>query len=474
MIAVEILAVAAAQAVGCPANFASYDVAYIGDKQFQIEAEFQNPQTEFGFWYQPTAERPEGQSESIHDLTAQDSQGRDIDIAYVGYGEWKTSQDATRIRYTLLVDHDEIEWPHGADEVGHPFGDGYYFSGTAFFIAPSKNRPPCTVDVQFHGPENWTLTAPWAVEELHGKANSFGDLQDNGFAIGPFEAVTQNVGALSITSVFDPRLAKDVRPFVSNVLDDLLPAYADYFNGKPAADYSTFHFGYSSSDGSAFERSFTLQYEWPLNMTERPMWAHVLGHETMHLWTGVIQRADHEIEWFSEGFTDYLTVKHLYREGYLDDEGLRQQIAGFVSRHQLGKRMSQGVSLRDAGQNKGQNWFLIYGSGALIALILDADLSTAEPGSFDAVMAALYADSAEPYDFDRLMAFFDERSDGRASEIFNAVDGGLRPGGVNALLAPAGIGIAGRMETTYVSFEKNCRKKRGCVPDFLAKPKRRK
>ncbi len=474
MIAVEILAVAAAQTITCPTNFASYDVAYLGDNKFKIEATFENPQTEFGVWHQPTTERPEGQSQSVRGLTAQDSQGRDITIAYAGEGEWKASRNATRISYTLLADHDEIEWPHGADEVGHPFGGGYYFAGTALFIAPSKNRPPCPVDVQFHGPENWTLTAPWATENLHGKAKSFRDLQYNGFAIGPFEAVTQKVGALSITSVFDPRIEKDVRPFVGNVLDDLLPAYGEYFKGKPAADYSTFHFGYSSSDGSAFERSFTLQYEWPLNMTEKPMWAHVLGHETMHLWVGAIQRADHEIEWFSEGFTDYLTVKHLYHQGYLDDEGLRHQLGSFVTRHQLGKRLSQGVSLRDAGLNKGQNWFLIYGSGALIALILDAELSTADPGSFDAIMAELYADSAEPYDFERLMAFFDARSDGRASEVFNAVDGGLRPGKINALLAPAGIGVAGRAEMTYISFEENCRKKRGCAPDFLAKTKHRK
>jgi len=465
----ELLAVAAAQTGGCQTSFASYDVAYLGDRQFRIEAEFETPQTEFGLWHYPTAERPEGQSESIHDLTAQDSQGQDIAIAYVGDGEWKAAQGAARIHYNLLADHDEIEWPYGADEVGHPFGGGFYFAGTAFFVSPWSDAPACPVDVQFHGPKNWALTAPWAGGGLHGKADSIADLQDNGFAIGPFETVTQKVGALSITSVFDPRLAKDVRPFVGNVLDDLLPAYAEYFNGQPAADYSTFHFGYSSSDGSAFARSFTVQYEWPLNMTERPMWAHVLAHETMHLWTGAVKRADHEIEWFLEGFTDYLTVKHLYREGYLDDEGLRHQLAGFVTRHQLGKRMSQGVSLRDAGLNKGQNWFLIYGSGALIALILDAELSTAEPGAFDEMMAALYADSDEPYDFERLVAFFDERSNGRASKIFNAVDGGLRPGGVNALLAPTGIGVAGKADLTHVSFEQNCRKKRGCAPDFLAR-----
>ncbi len=470
MLVAELFAAAAA-AGGCEQDFATYDVVYLGDRLFQVEAAFAAPHTTVGVNHQPSDDRPEGQSESIRKIKAFDSAGVETAIAYKEYGDWSALEGASRISYQLVVDHDEVKWRHGADEVGHPFGGGYYFAGHAFFVGPYSEDPTCPVSVTFDAPVGWTLTAPWAADGLSGRALSMSDLHDNGFAVGPFEKVEQKVGALSLTSVYDPKLEKDVRPVITGMLNDLLPAYTGYFGGQPAAAYSTFHFSYANSDGSAFARSFALQYEWPLNLTEKPIWSHVLAHETMHLWTGVVERADHEIEWFIEGFTDYLAVKHLYREGYLDDEGLRRQLGVFVSRHQLGKRMSQGTSLRDAGLAKGDNWFLIYGSGALIALILDAEQSTAEPGAFDAMMADLFAAAGEPYDFERLISFMDNHSDGRAREVFDAVDAGLRPNDINTRLVPAGLGVAGYVDQTYISFNGKCRKRRRCAPPFLQKPR---
>lgn len=467
MLLASILMASALALGNCEANFAAYKATYTGERQFKIEAEFVTSQTEFLLGHNPTDNRPEGQAKSIRELTAFDAAGKEIEISYKGEGAWNVQEGAARITYQIVVDHDQVEWPYGADEVGHPFGGGYYFAGTTFFVGPYAQPTTCPVQVTFDVPEGWTLTAPWATGGLEGLAQSIVDLGDNGFAIGPFLPSTQKVGGLTLNSVYDIRLAKDVQPYVSSLLDVLLPAYTDYFGGAPAANYSTFHFGYASSDGSAFSRSFTMQYEYPLNLVERPLWAHGLAHETMHLWTGVVERVDHEIEWFTEGFTDYLAIKHLYREGYLDDEGLRSELAGLVTRHQLGKRMSQGTSLRDAGANKGQNWFLIYGSGALIALILDADMSTTEPGSFDAMMAELYGQGEQPYDFERLIEFLNAHSNGRAIEVFNAVDGGLRPNEINRQLSPAGIGVAGMLDRTFISFEGNCRKSKGCAPKFL-------
>ncbi len=455
----------------CQADFGAYEVTYLSDRKFRVEATFTEPQQTFHLGHAPTNERPEAQSASIHELSAYDASGAKIDITYQGTGDWET-KGATRIAYDLIADHDEVKWPHGADETAHPFGGGYYFTGTAFFVGPSWGSSKCPVTVNFDVPDGWTLTAPWANGDLTATALSIEDLQDNGFAIGPFDTSVQQVGDLKLTSVFDEKIEAQVRPFVSELLNDLLPAYRAYFGGEPAADYSTFHFAYGNSDGSAFARSFTMQYDWPLNSAERPIWAHGLAHETMHLWTGAIERADHEIEWFLEGFTDYLAIKHLYREGYYDDFQLRNLLASIVTRHQLGYRLSQGTSLRDAGLNKGQNWFLIYGSGALIAFMLDADMSSIEPQAFDEMIAALYANGNQEYDFEQLMAFMDQHSNGRSREIFDAVNGGLSPNEINAVLYPRGVSVAGRMDLSYVSFTGNCRKRNGCAPAFLTKAKK--
>ena len=457
-----------AAGASCAQNFASYEVTYVSERLFEIEATFHTPHDVVGVYHQPTDERPEAQSESILNLEAFAPDNSPVSISYAGEGDWKAEEAVSRIRYQVKADHDQVKWRHGADEIAHAFSGGYYFTGSAFFVGPFPEETTCPVDVAFSIPEDWKLTAPWAIDNTNGEALSMNDLHDNGFVVGPFDSVEQRAGNLLITSVFDPKIDDEVRPVVSNVLDKLLPAYTAYFEGQPAANYSTFHFAYGNSDGSAFQRSFTLQYEWPLNVTETPIWQHVLAHETMHLWTGAVERADHEIEWFTEGFTDYLAAKMLYQEGFLDDEGLRKQLAVIITRHQLGKRMSAGTSLRQAGENKGGNWFLIYGSGALMALILDAEMFVEEPGSFDQMMTALYHNDSEPFTFDRLIGFLNDHSNGRAGEIYERVDSGLRPNEINALLKPAGLGVAGYVDQTYISFNGDCRKKRHCAPAFIA------
>ena len=459
----------AATGTSCSQNFASYQVTYVSERLFEVEATFISPQQTVGVYHQPTQERPEAQSESIRNLEAFAADNAPVPISYAGEGDWETDSPVLRIRYQVRADHDEVKWRHGADEIAHAFSGGYYFTGSAFFVGPFPEETTCPVSVNFKIPDDWKLSAPWATGNSDGEALSMTDLQDNGFVIGPFEPVEERAGNLLITSVFDPKIDDAVRPVVSGVLEKLVPAYIEYFDGQPAANYSTFHFAYSNSDGSAFQRSFTLQYEWPLNDTETPIWRHVLAHETMHLWTGAVIRADHEIEWFTEGFTDYLAAKMLYQEGFLDDEGLRKQLAVIISRHQLGKRMSGETSLREAGANKGGNWFLIYGSGALMALILDAEMSVEQLGSFDEMMTALYHHSTDPYTFDRLMTFMNEHSNGRAGEVFDLVDNGLRPNQINTLLKPAGLGVAGYVDQTYISFDGKCGKKKRCAPAFLQK-----
>lgn len=464
-----ILAAAAQAGAACAEDMAHYEVEFVREREFAVAAQFVEPQTGFVVWHQPTEERPEGQAGSIRNLAAFDAEGRAVDIAYEGGGRWTAQEGAHSIRYTIVVDHDRFVWPHGADEVGHPFDGGYFFAGTAFFVSPTEDRETCPVSVTFEAPEGWTLTAPWATGGLKGRAPTVEDFQVNGFAVGPYRPSVQRVGDFALTSVYERRLADVVQSFGEELLEGLLPAYTDYFGGQPASGYSTFHFAYGSSDGSAFRQSFTLQYEWPLNDVEKPAWARALAHETMHLWIGAegIRRADHQIEWFTEGFSDYLSIKHLYRAGFMDDEELRQQLGGVVTRHQLGSRLSGGTSLRDAGLEKGRNWFLIYGGGGLIAFVLDAEMSRAAPGSFDRMMAALYANRDEPYSFERLMSVMDAHSEGRASEIFNAVDAGMRHNQINERTRPAGVGVAGFVDTTYVVFDQNCDDPRGCAPAFL-------
>ncbi len=466
-----LLAEAAFAQVGdCEEPAARYTVTYEGERLFGVNATFAIPRSRLILQHYPSDARPRGQSASIRNLTAVAKDGGPTGGAYEADGVWRFEAPAASISYTLVADHDEVEWTYGADEVAHPLGEGFYFTGHAMFLAPEEEAPDCPVSVEFSLPEGWTLTSPWPGEGAARRPDSFDSLRFNGFAVGPFAPSLQRVGDFTVTSIFEDRLEDAVRPHIEDVLEALLPAYVRYFGGQPAADYATFHFTYPTSDGSAFRHSFTLQYAWPLNLTERPAWDRVLAHETMHLWIGAggITGEDHQLDWFTEGFTDYLAVKHLYNAGFLDDEGLRREIGGMVSRYQLGRRLSAGVPLREAGLEKGRHWFRIYGSGSTLALVLDAEMSRREAGAFDRMMRAIFAGGAEPYAFERLMAVMDAHGDGLASARFSAIDDGLSWNEINALTAPSGLSLAGYVETTIVEFSGPCkRRRRTCAPAFL-------
>src|ERR1051326_254345 len=75
------------------AAIAHYDVTYVSPKLFEVRATFSQPSTDFGLYFFPSPQRPEGQAASIVDLTAHDSTGKPIRITYVGKGDWKVTGD---------------------------------------------------------------------------------------------------------------------------------------------------------------------------------------------------------------------------------------------------------------------------------------------------------------------------------------------------------------------------------------------
>jgi len=466
------LILAAALAADCQAPSAQYAVTYESERLFHIEATFNEGHNGFFLYFHPSSDRPRGQSDSLIGVEAFDSDGSPVAIAYDAEGVWRADSPVVRLSYRLAADHDQTKWTYGADEVANPLGGGFYFAGHAIFLTPESPAEDCGVEASFDLPQGWTVVAPWAGEGIRRTTPSYADFYNNGFAMAPITPSVQRVGAFKVTSAFDTRLEASVKPKIDTLLSDLLPAYVAYFGGQPSADYATFHFPYATSDGSAFRHSFALQYATPLNENAAFFWERTLAHETMHLWIGAegIRREGDEIEWFTEGFTDYLALKHLYALGYIDDENMRRELGSMVTRYQLGRMLSGPTSLREAGENKSQHWFLIYGGGGLIAMLLDARMDAEAPGAFDAAMADLFANRAEPYDFDRLMGALDARSEGAASAVFASVDSGMSRDAIDADLSAHGMRVGGGMDMTQVRFEAACANgASGCAPAFLTR-----
>jgi predicted metalloprotease with PDZ domain len=147
--------------------------------------------------------------------------------------------------------------------------------------------------------------------------------------------------------------------------------------------------------------------------------------------------------WFTEGFTDYLTVKLMHQAGLLDDAMYGQRLANQLRRYEFGRRLSPGVTLAAAGKEKHKNWELVYGGGAVMALLLDAELSRESPTAFRDALRRVQHQGAVTLDAPALLKVLDESSHGRASAIMQQLDAGMGTAQLRQALAPAGITVEG-------------------------------
>jgi predicted metalloprotease with PDZ domain len=391
----------------------SYRVAYAGNDRFSVEADFAQPTTRLDLNSHESKARPRAQAESVRDLQAFDAQGKPVPIEFVGNGGWELKQGAaTRIKYTLVADHDAADWIAGKDEVATKFDHSYFFASDAFFLL-DYDWPKQPIAIRFELPKDWRVTAPWPQRDGAFLAPNPDDFGTNAFAMGTDAAQQAKAGALTLTWLSDSRV-KGIEPRLLPMFDKLPATYTEFWGGSPGEALTVFFLSDPDTDGGAFHNSFAMR----------------LG-------------SGGQTYWFTEGFTDYLTVKLMHQAGLVDDAFYGQRLANQIRRYEFGRRLSPGVTLVGAGKEKHKNWELVYGGGAVMALLLDAELSKASPTAFRDALRRVQHQGPVTLDAPALLKLLDESSAGRASAIMAQLDEGMSTAQLRSALAPAGISVEG-------------------------------
>ncbi|HVE02373.1 MAG TPA: hypothetical protein VNB78_11870 [Sphingomicrobium sp.] len=449
---------------------AEYAVRYEGGDGFHVDARFHQPASKLTLYFFPSAKNPEGQAAFIKSLRAWDSRGRPEQLKYLGEANWQGADGPIgRVQYTVLARHDEVNWAQagpGKDEVATHFDNTYFFAGNAFFLA-DYSWPDAPIHVQFVLPPNWHVIAPW-----DGAGNSYTvparrKLTYNLFAVSKDTPHVESARPIKLTWLAERKLAP-VEPRLRELLIGLPAAYSEFWGSTPLDRLTVFAFTDPETDGGAFIDSFALRLATPAESIDKIAWPHWLGHELMHLWNGSgrIRLADDRSTWFIEGVTDYLTVKLMYRAGLIDDATLKQRLANFARRYELGRKISPGVKFAAAGADKFKNWELIYGGGAMFGFLLDGELSKTDPQAFQRTMREVYRQADEPYDQQRLMRVLDGTTNGSASRILAWLDEGQTWSQLRERLRPVGVEFSGfGSDEAYVDFTPCGRG--NCVPSFL-------
>lgn len=455
----------------CDGPVARYDVRYSGGDAFEVRARFARASQRVDLFHFPVAGRPEGQAASVSGLQAFTADGAPAGVRYVGEGTWLfDGEGAVELRYALRADHAEVDWGDGGpgkDEVADVFDGTWLFAGHAFFLQ-DWDMPRCPVEVSFDIPEGWQVTAPWPATGDGFLIADAWSLGQNMFAVGEAAPRRSTAGGLELTWIHDQRLAAVV-PDLEALLSGLPPVYTGFWGDSPGDAFNVFLMADTMSDGGAFHDSFAMRLAVPLGEADKVSWSHTLGHELMHIWNPLGKGPEGnvpELEWVNEGFTDYLTIKLRSRAGQLETGLLQQRVANLIRRYRLSAAASPGLGLAGAGANKGANWQLVYGGGALAALLIDGELSLTDPMAFTEAMRGLRRSRGEGYTYATFLETFDSLSGRRASEVVAWLDG--RPSDAELIARLRRIGIDVSIfgpDEVYVRFA-DCGGP-GCVPAFL-------
>ncbi len=326
---------------------------------------------------------PAGQTAFIEDLQIRDAGGKTLSATATPDGDWilERGDQPVTVRYTVKAGHGNYRWPAGSEEVAYRTPEGLFFTGYALFIVPA-DKMDGDIRVQFHLPDGWKAHTPWtANDQQEFRVATRRELLANALFLGRIHHETLQEGDFRLDLVLGKPYAADREKF-ARLLQATLQQARSIFGRTPARKQYLVIVNDGFADGGAFEGSFSQLISGPATDANRTVWGVVMAHELLHFWNGIsMVPASVDEEWFKEGFTDYLTAMVLHRAGEFDQAWFFRRLEMMYSRHAIGRYYQRSpASFRQAGHDKQPLRTLVYGGGALVAIVVEAEMRDATQG----------------------------------------------------------------------------------------------
>ena len=333
----------------------------------------------------------DGYARYVRYLTATDAGGEKIAVTEIGKTQWAVeTQNALPVTlcYTVLLNHDEREWPFGRDEAPYAQEDCIFCPGYALFITGEVEDIELRVDV----PDNWHVSTPWNPIGNEGYRFTIADRDNLMYAymvLGTHsERVAESEGAeivLALGGHFKASMDE-----VHRTVKSLLHTYSEIFGGTPE-DRMLFVANPSDkySGGGVSGHSISVLMDGTLEADNRQSWAPLVAHEICHIWNGKAIDFNTQEYWFSEGFTEYCSKVSCARLGIISEDDFLRDLE---RKWELYLSKQGEISIREAGENKMVHRELVYEGGSLIAAALDLRIRkhTQNRKSLDNVMKQMY------------------------------------------------------------------------------------
>ncbi|CAN5278146.1 hypothetical protein BH09BAC6_BH09BAC6_11210 [soil metagenome] len=392
---------------------------------------------------------PDGYAAFVHGLEATDAKGQGIKLTTIGKGIWKVDThipSTIHLKYSVTIGHDNVQWAtSGAFAKAYVVDNVLFFAGRVLFIA-AAGADSSKIQVRFNLPKGWDVATPYNdIQNDPGTfvADDLSTLWRNGSFLGDFERQEINVGKLKVV-IAGTHAMKEGLTLFKSALSKIISSYSSAMGGAPEGKLVIM--GSVSSmppGGEAFNRSISVSFMQTPGMGNKGRWGYLLSHEAFHLWNGqAISPADQsQVEWFVEGFTEYMSKLTAFRTGFISEAEYLQQLSQCRNSYlSLGGK----VSLVKAGLQKGMNYSLIYDGGMSVALALDIEIhrSTGNKKGFINIMREMYTrygKTTVPYKYDDIIKVCSEIAGHDLSAFFTAYISGTQLIPLDKYLGYAGL-----------------------------------
>lgn len=435
-----------------------YQVLVEDKNTVHVKAVLGTSATELHLPIMATEGLPDGPAEFIRNLVLTDGRGNEIPIVETknqgNYYSWRLAAavDRLSIHYDIEMNHDQYNWPFGVEEISYRTSEGFMIVGRYLFVIP--NFLDESYDVEFDLPESWSVSVPWGTNEQTKFSGVKGsELRDNVLFIGQHREEEIVVGATRLRLLLGPGLQGD-KHRILNYLKPNMRAIGELFGSAPKSTYLVV-LQEGPIAGGAFNQSYSMLIEKPVNEASSALWGHGMIHETFHLWNGRGLIPEMQMEWFREGLTEYLSIQLEALTNSLKPKNIEKKIENAYRRYFLSTVMGSPVSLQEAGENKDQNRMKIYGLGTFFALVLDIEIRHANgnKNGLAEVIRLMYTEMAlknKQYTLEDVIRYTNRVAGKDLRFLFDAYVTGLEPLKPNKHLVKGGLLLTTMYDEAYL------------------------
>jgi predicted metalloprotease with PDZ domain len=375
----------------------TYTVSFPSLTRVHVEAVFDSMPSQTLRMETGASGSEDGFASFVRSLTAVSSNGVPVELQRNG-AVWTlsaTPQLPLRVTYDVDLSFVSSPWAVGNEQAGFTDQQKTFVVTKAIFI---DSEAVGTRLVRFSRQNEFRVATPWKPSNDGFLANDSRDLLRNVLVFGNFTPTAATSASFNLMVVGFGELAAR-QPDIARDLSAVIREATKLFPGSSKTPYLVVLLPGKEDDGESYERGFASTFRVPLRDWQKPVWLNTIAHEVTHYWIGGLLHAGEQMEWFTEGFTEYYANLALVRSGAITPAQFLQKMEHHLEAYEyfMSSPLFKGVTIAKAGERKGSYRFGVYDSGWVIAFALDinARRTSRNVRSLDDLMRVLYSEAVE-------------------------------------------------------------------------------